>query len=158
MITRLPESPFMFCDVFLRVVSICILKLIFFYEPFAGYGAIVSEFRCSSQFREFRWFGSEINLNYENDLLLVCDDVRIADCFDIEWPDSHIVTNPPFRRLDELWPLCSKHRDRFGKSVSVFMPVAWWNAEKRQAYIRPDIILSLGWRPVFRKKNHRSGS
>lgn len=54
--------------------------------------------------------------------------------------------------LDDLWSVASGHREKHGVWVAVFTPVAWWNAEKRRGYVRPDFLLSLGWRPSFRSK------
>jgi len=124
----------------------------FFLEPFVGTGSLVRTFRESDTFRETHWTGIEKNEGYYDAASLVCEDVLIGDSLSMEWPPCHIITNPPFCDLDAVWSKCSNHRSQHWKLAAIFMPVAWWSAEKRRHYTRPDVILSLGWRPVFRDK------
>jgi hypothetical protein len=80
------------------------------------------------------------------------ESVVTANALHTEWPAAHVIMNPPFSLLDEMWKIAAGHRERHGVWVAAFTPVAWWNAEKRASYVRPDYIIALGWRPVFRSK------
>lgn len=116
-------------------------------DPAAGDGALLreipAEVRCAI----------EIDGAHRAALEEVCtwpSVPLIADATVAQWPaDVTVVANPPFGLLDTFWEKAVHHRDRHRRAACLFMPVAWWSAEKRRAYVEPDLIVQLGWRPVF---------
>jgi hypothetical protein len=119
-------------------------------DPAAGDGAIIRAMREGFRLGEAFWHAIEIDGAHEDALEGVAEDVRIGDALALdEWPDALVVANPPFGRLDEFWVRTAAHRRKAARVCAVFMPVAWWSAEKRRGYVRPDHVLQLGWRPTF---------
>lgn len=123
-----------------------------FLDPAAGDGALIEGMR-SGELSECHWSAIEVDPRHEERLELVAENVEIADAISTEWPAAHVVANPPFRLLDQFWRLAADHRNRFGSWCAVFAPVAWFSAEKRSGFERPDYVLQLGWRPVFRPQS-----
>lgn len=121
-----------------------------FVDPAAGTGSIVEAMR--DRFGESHWTGIEIAESRFVELESVVENPIHGNALDLDWPEAHAIENPPFGLLDEFWRRTSAHRERARVWCAVFTPVAWWNAEKRASYVRPDFIMSLGWRPVFRDK------
>lgn len=122
-----------------------------FLDPSAGDGDIIAAMRDS--FGESFWHALEINPAHAGALEMVAESVTIADALTCEWPRAHVVANPPFSLLDAFWPMATAHRDRHAAWCAVLTPVAWWNAEKRAGYTRPDFMIALGWRPSFVAKD-----
>lgn len=122
-------------------------------DPCAGDGAIIRASREMPGLGEAHWSAIEINPEHELELELVCEDVEIRDALDndLRWPRLDVIANPPFGLLDKFWTRAAAHKGRH--AVAMLIPVAWWNAEKRARYHRPDAILALGWRPSFVQKN-----
>lgn len=121
-----------------------------FLDPAGGSGAIVEALR--DFYPESHFSAIEIAESRFEAIDLMVENPIHGDALAIEWPDAHVVANPPFAMLDQFWQKATRHRSEFRRWCAVFTPVAWWNAEKRAAYERPDYILSLGWRPAFRDK------
>ncbi len=122
-----------------------------FLDPAAGDGMIVDAMR--DVWGESFWHAIEINSAHCDALDGLCEDVTIADATSTAWPCAHVVANPPFALLDRFWCMASEHRAKHCVWVAMLTPVAWWNAESRRAHVRPDHILSLGWRPSFHRKD-----
>ena len=122
-----------------------------FLDPAAGEGHIIRAMR-SVVWGESFWHAIEL----EPSRALACEDVAenvvCADALEVDWPVAHSIMNPPFSLLDEMWERASRQRDQHGVWVAALTPVAWWNAEKRHATPRPDHLIALGWRPVFRQR------
>lgn len=78
--------------------------------------------------------------------------VPCGDGLALDYPDMDLITNPPFGLLDAFWLRVQTHRLRNRRLCAVLTPVAWWSAEKRRAYEKPDLIGQLGWRPTFHPK------
>lgn len=121
-------------------------------DPAAGEGAIIRAMQPLTGERS--WYAVELSgPRFET---LIADEGlawRGAFCRDalvFEWPSAHVVENPPFFLLDEFWKKTAAHRAKHGVWCAALTPVAWWHAEKRAAYVRPDYKLALGWRPSFR--------
>lgn len=122
-----------------------------FLDPAAGEGHIVSSMRV--KWPASFWHAIEIDPTRAGFAQAVAENVVVGDALREPWPDAHAVMNPPFRRLDDFWLESLAHRALRRKWAAVFTPVAWWNAEKRAHYPRPDFIIALGWRPVFRRQD-----
>lgn len=115
-------------------------------DPAAGDGALIAA--CSG----VPWTGIELDPARAAQLrALPSLDVIEGDALALSWPDSHVIANPPFSLLDAFWCAAACHRAALKRWAAIFCPVAWFSAEKRREYVRPDHILQLGWRPVFRR-------
>ena len=121
-----------------------------FLDPAAGDGHLIRAMR--GVWGASRWTAIEIDPVRANACLAVADKVIIGDALEVDWPAGHVVMNPPFSRLDEFWQVASQHREDHGMWVAALTPVAWWSAEKRRRYVRPDYMIALGWRPSFRSQ------
>lgn len=121
-----------------------------FLDPAGGEGHIVKAMR--DVWGEAFWHAIEIDTARAKSLERVCENVIVGDLRNVKWPAAHVVANPPFSVLDETWQAAARHRAEHGVWCAVFTPVAWWSAEKRRDYVRPDFLLALGWRPVFRRQ------
>lgn len=121
-----------------------------FLDPAAGEGHIVNAMR--DVWGESFWHAIEIDPERAEAAEEHAENVITGDALRVEWPAAHAILNPPFSLLDDFWKVASAHREKHGVWVAAFTPVAWWNAEKRSGYVRPDFLISLGWRPVFRRK------
>lgn len=122
-----------------------------FVDPAAGDGAIIHSWKAGGPWARASWVAIEIDESRATALHAI-DGTRtiIGNATERDWPPGHVVANPPFRSLDEFWLATADHRARHGVWCAVFGPVPWWSAEKRRDYTRPDHIIQLGWRPVFR--------
>lgn len=123
-----------------------------FLDPAAGEGDLVRAMRDSDDIGPTFWHAFELRASCEDALEDVAENVAIVDALATEWPFAHVVANPPFALLDAFWSRIAEHRARHRVWCAVLTPVAWWNAEKRRGYVRPDVLLALGWRPTFRAK------
>lgn len=123
-----------------------------FLDPAAGAGAIIRAMREGAGLGESFWHAIEMSGSHLDALEDVAEDPVIADALSVPWPPAHVVANPPFGLLDAFWTKAVANRDEVGAWGAIFMPVAWWNAEKRRGYTPPDYKLALGWRPVFRER------
>lgn len=119
-----------------------------FLDPAAGDGHIVHAMR--DVWGESFWHALEIDGARIGALEDCAENPVAADALFAEWPAAHVVANPPFRLLDDFWEKISRHRERHLVWCAAFTPCAWWHAEKRSRIVRPDYLLALGWRPVFR--------
>lgn len=124
-----------------------------FLDPAAGEGHLIAGMRDDERIGSAHWSAIEIHADRADALEMVAENVIHADALATDWPGAVVVANPPFSLLDEFWSRVSAHRARHGVPCAVLTPVAWWNAEKRASYTRPDVLLSLGWRPSFRAQN-----
>jgi len=118
-------------------------------DPAAGDGAIIRASREMPGLGEAHWSAIEINPAHESALEDVAENVIIHDALEYGWPDASAIANPPFGQLDAFWLRAVAHRQVHSQASAMLIPVAWWNAEKRSRYVRPDAILALGWRPSF---------
>lgn len=123
-----------------------------FLDPAAGMGAIVTAMRLG-YWREAFWHCIEIQPELASSCELVAENVIVGNALTAEWPDAHVIVNPPFAYLDDFWKCATAHRANRTTWAAVLTPVAWWNAEKRRDYVKPDYKLALGWRPTFRRKS-----
>lgn len=121
-------------------------------DPAAGDGAIIHAMRERQEFAESHWHAIEIDAAHADALEEVAEAVTIADSLCETWQAAAIVVNPPFSQLDAFWLKAAHHRNTIGAWVAMFVPVAWWCAERRRDYTRPDFVLPLGWRPTFHPK------
>lgn len=123
-----------------------------FLDPAAGNGALIHAGR--DVWPEAHWSAIEIDPQHRDALELVAEDVVIDDALAVDWPrDTVIPSNPPFRLLDDFWRRIADHRAAYSTWCAVFHPVAWWSAEKRRGLVaKPDVILTLGWRPKFHEQ------
>ncbi len=117
-------------------------------DPAAGEGDLISAARDLQP--EEHWSAIEINDNCASKLEMVAENVIIADARKVQWPSANVLSNPPFSLLDDFWNRACVARREIGCWVGMLAPVAWFSAEKRSGYVKPDAILQLGWRPVFR--------
>lgn len=115
-------------------------------DPAAGDGALI---RVLCPLVACR-IGIELHLGRAAFLSSVVGRAIHGDALKIEWPHAHVAENPPFSLLDDFWQKTTIHRARWGVWCAALTPVAWWHAEKRASYVRPDYKLALGWRPSFR--------
>lgn len=118
-----------------------------FLDPTAGAGAIIDAM-CEVW---AVWIAMDIDESRLDRLSMIAT-VTIGDSTNLQWPRAHVVQNPPFGLLDIYWSLASHHRSKYRVWCATLTPVAWWNAEKRSNYVRPDYLLALGWRPSFHPK------
>jgi len=72
-----------------------------------------------------------------------------------EWPQAHIIANPPFSLLDEFVLRILRHlefTDHYSRRrpmACILTPMQWWHAQSRAKVPRPDWLFALGWRPNF---------
>src|SRR5688572_17002966 len=120
--------------------------------PAAGDGALIAA--CPG----VRWTGIEIDAQRATKLRgMQAIEVLEGDALCMPWPDANVISNPPFCLLDAFWCAAARHRAERKRWTALFCPVAWFSAEKRREYVRPDHILQLGWRPVFRREKTGPG-
>jgi hypothetical protein len=119
-------------------------------DPAGGVGDLILGVRDVPPMATSRWHAIEIDATRARQLEDVADDVIVGDALSVEWPRAMVLSNPPFSLLDAFWLRMAEHCLRHRTWGAMFTPVAWWNAEKRASYRRPDVILNLGWRPSFR--------
>lgn len=125
-----------------------------FLDPAAGDGALIAAFRTSERWREAHWSAIELDPARADACETVAEDVTVGDALNVDWTaGAAVMANPPFRLLDGFWLRALQHRAEHHVWVAMLTPVAWWNAEKRSAYRKPDHLLALGWRPTFRLQN-----
>jgi hypothetical protein len=124
-----------------------------FLDPAAGAGDLIRVVRDCAPFGEAHWTAIELDAAHLDALEGVADNVVIGDALCVVWPAVHVVANPPFSLLDEFWQKAVAHRDLYHVFCAIFTPCAWWHAEKRWGYTFPDVLLALGWRPVFHPKD-----
>jgi len=120
-----------------------------FLDPSAGDGAIIRAFRDASRLSEAHWSAIEIDSSHLGSLQETAHRVFIADALATDWFPANVIANPPFRGLDQFWQKIARHRATYKKWCACLVPTAWWHAQKRREYVRPDFILALGWRPSF---------
>lgn len=118
-------------------------------DPAAGDGAIIRAFRQDSRISETHWSAIELDPEHQDSLDYVAQFVMIGDALQLDWYSAHVVANPPFSKLDEFWQRIAMHRETYHRWCACLMPSAWWHAQKRRDYVRPDYMLALGWRPSF---------
>lgn len=117
-------------------------------DPAAGNGDLIREMAPIGA----SWSAIEIDAQRETTLRDVAQ-TYICDALVYGWPvGTHIAANPPFNLLDDFWQRIALHRRQHGVWCAVLTPVAWWHAERRREYVRPDFMLALGWRPSFMQR------
>lgn len=122
-----------------------------FLDPAAGTGELIEGMRDGA-WGEAHYRAIDIDPSRAAILDEIAEWSTIGDALDAEWHEAHVVENPSFGLLDAFWIKTAEHRARHRVWCAALTPVAWWNAEKRAGYTRPDFMLALGWRPTFHGK------